>query len=92
MLTLIQVVRLEWIYARATHERWKEHLTLTKEELCRLRVFFTHEEARRYAWKEKEPTFLPEGQMQAGYVAYANRQAQIYAALAAEAMQRCQDI
>lgn len=80
------MVRLEWIHALAGLERWKEHITLTKEELRRVTVYFAAVERRWGAQKPPATYQFADKQMEAGYQAYANRQAQVYATLSSSAL------
>lgn len=79
------MVRLEWIHALAGLQRWREHLNLAREELRRTAAYFAAVETR---WRERKPPAnyeFAEEQIEAGYQAYCNRQAQVYATLGASA-------
>ncbi|KAG8927115.1 hypothetical protein FRC01_008000 [Tulasnella sp. 417] len=84
-----EVIRLAWLHAQASRDRWWEEVTLLKEELRRVGASFTY---RQLEWSsiadaahvnEDEETRVTRGAK-----AYAYRQAAVYQYLASDAQQR----
>ena len=82
----LKVVRLEWVHAHAAHERWKEEFYLLQEESRRVAMSFSRQSEE---WQEKRALYdgVPLCEQTAwGFKAYVERQAEVYASLAAEAL------
>jgi hypothetical protein len=74
------------VHAHAAHERWKEEFYLLKEESRRVAVSFSRQSEE---WLAKRALYdgVPLCEQTArGFKAYAERQAKVYASLAAEAL------
>lgn len=86
------VVRLAWLHAQASRDRWWEEVTLLKEELRRVGASFTH---RQLEWlgiaDAAHVDKSSETRVTCGARAYAFRQAAVYGYLAADAHRRYED-
>lgn len=75
---------MEWARSHARLERWKEEIILVKEEMRRILVYL-HFLAKQ--WIAQGEIFVETGQQKLsdinrGRIAYANRQASVYYAIA----------
>lgn len=87
------VVRLAWVHAQATRDRWWEEVRLLKEELRRVGETFTY---RSSEWESigqaAHEALENETHVTRGAKAYAYRQAAVYRLLASDAKRRYEDI
>ncbi|KAG8922430.1 hypothetical protein FRC01_014055, partial [Tulasnella sp. 417] len=87
-----EVVRLAWLHAQATRDRWWEETMLLKEELRRVGASFSYKEQE---WSSvaaaSDVDKKDETQLTRGVRAYAFRQAAVYNYLASEAQIRYEE-
>ncbi|KAG9044753.1 hypothetical protein FS837_007577 [Tulasnella sp. UAMH 9824] len=77
-----EVLRLTWIHARSSRDRWWEEHVLLHEESRRIEATFKHL-VRKWKAIQAPSTLLP--QVQAGYRSYALKKAAIFEQLRVEA-------
>lgn len=80
-----QVIRLEWVHARAALARWEEELKLLKEEIRRVKVSFQMEEK---AWQHvaaKDLAISDGDRAIRGYRAHAQKRSALYRRLSDQA-------
>lgn len=80
-LTICCVVyRVNWLRAKARHERWIEELELVKSEMMWSKLFFEHRAKLWELWcKDVDEAEKP------GHVCYANRQMAMWQAFGSQA-------
>ncbi|KAG8902573.1 hypothetical protein FRC00_001366 [Tulasnella sp. 408] len=85
-----EVVRLAWLHAQASRDRWWEEVTLLKEELRRVGESFTF---RQLEWSSVADAahVKDETPVTRGAKAYAYRQAAVYRYLASDAQKRYEE-
>lgn len=89
MLTRSLVIRLAWLHAQASRDRWWEEVTLLREELRRVGESFTYREMEWISVADAAHiNGTDEARLTRGAKAYAYRQAAVYKYLASEAKQR----
>ncbi|KAG8932301.1 hypothetical protein FRC01_014614 [Tulasnella sp. 417] len=87
-----EVVRLAWLHAQATRDRWWEETRLLKEELRRVGASFSYREAEWSSVAEASQVDKEkETRVTCGVKAYAFRQAAVYRYLASDAHWRYDD-
>ncbi|KAG8909219.1 hypothetical protein FRC00_010506 [Tulasnella sp. 408] len=85
-----EVVRLAWVHAQATRDRWWEEMVLLKEELRRVGASFSY---RVMEWQSAADAAYGTGETRVtrGVKAYSLRQAATYQFLADDARNRYKD-
>lgn len=76
------VIRLAWVHARASRDRWWEEKELLREELQRVGRSFMYQVSR---WQGIASQHCGEDRMSRGIAAYAMRQGSVYQRLALHA-------